>query len=112
MNEKVQQEIEKNGRYIAFYINQKGEFFQKGYPSPFLRDKAIKKLKYAGVRNTGKANYQKKQEGKMFEKETTAKLILYVEGEKSYEEIYNLINEKLKDKISGLQILDVWQEEI
>ena len=48
----------------------------------------------------------------MFEKETTAKLILYVEGEKSYEEIYNLINEKLKDKISGLQILDVWQEEI
>ena len=57
MNEKVQQEIEKNGRYIAFYINQKGEFFQKGYPSPFLRDKAIKKLKYAGVRNTGKANY-------------------------------------------------------
>lgn len=58
MNKKIQNEIYKNGPFIAEFINQKGEPFYKGYKSPFLRKKAINKMKYAGVKFIGKQDYQ------------------------------------------------------
>lgn len=46
-----------SGPYVAFFVNQKGVPFEKGYPSPFLRQKAITKLKFAGVKCTGQVDY-------------------------------------------------------
>lgn len=57
MNIEISNELQKNGPFIAILINQKGNKFYKGFTSPFLREKAVKKMKYAGVKTIGKIDY-------------------------------------------------------
>lgn len=55
--EYLDEEIQRGGKFVAFFINQKGVPFCKGFHSPFLRDKKIKKMKYAGVKCTARMDY-------------------------------------------------------
>ena len=57
MQDKLEQEIQKNGPFIAILINQEGNKFYKGFTSPFLREKAVKKMKYAKVKSVGKMDF-------------------------------------------------------
>jgi len=57
MEEKISLEIEKNGPFIAVLINQGGSKFYKGFMSPFLREKSVKKMVKVGVKSIGKMDY-------------------------------------------------------
>lgn len=57
MNVQIIEEITKNGRFVAHFINQSGMHFTKGFMSPYLRDRAIRKMKHAGVVCKGRSDF-------------------------------------------------------
>jgi len=57
MEDNIEREIEQNGPFIAILINQQGTKFYKGFISPFIRDKSVKKMERAGVKSIGKIDY-------------------------------------------------------
>ncbi|HAS90925.1 MAG TPA: hypothetical protein DCS12_01260 [Clostridiales bacterium] len=57
MDKEIEKEVTKNGPFVGIFINQKGTKFYKGFTSPYLRQQAIRKMKYAGVKSIGTIDY-------------------------------------------------------
>ena len=51
MDKEIEKEVTKNGPFVGIFINQ------KGFTSPYLRQQAIRKMKYAGVKSIGTIDY-------------------------------------------------------